>query len=289
VILSIWLPDFLYRGIEKMEIITYRFLISKTISTGLTFVLVHSKDDILWIPVLSILGSAVAVILTWIHIKTVIKIENSHVSYKDVIIRLKESTIYFVSTFTTTAYGAINTFMLGVMNLPSSQIAFWSVSYNLISAAQSLYTPITNSLYPHMVIRKDYRLVKRMLSILMPIIVLVTIIVFIYSDKFILLFCGAGYESAVPVFRALLPVLVFSFPAMIIGFPVLGVMKKVKETTTTTIISAVFHVSGLVVLALSGHFTIINIAILRSITEFVLLFSRGAILVDLVFKKRGNV
>lgn len=56
-------PDFLFQGHEHMGPITTRFLISKIISTMLTFVLVHSMADILWVPVLDILSNGIA--LAW--------------------------------------------------------------------------------------------------------------------------------------------------------------------------------------------------------------------------------
>jgi PST family polysaccharide transporter len=61
---------------------------------------------------------------------------------------------------------------------------------------------------------------------------------------------------------------------MVIGWPALGAIGRVKETTTTTIISATFQCGGLVVLILAGQFSIVNIAILRCATEFVLLAAR---------------
>ena len=56
-------PDFLFQGHEDMGPITTRFLVSKSISTVLTFVLVHSMDDIMWVPVLDILSNGIA--LAW--------------------------------------------------------------------------------------------------------------------------------------------------------------------------------------------------------------------------------
>ena len=280
VVLSIWLPDFMFRGIEKMEIITIRFLASKTITTLLTFVLVRSKDDILWIPLLNIIGFLVAIVLTWYHIKRILKINISYSPIHIITKNIKQSGIYFLSTFATTAFGATNTFMLGAVNLPSSQIAYWGVSYNLISAAQSLYSPIVNSLYPHMVAKKDFKFVKKILYIFMPAITLTTIIVSILSPQIINIFSGAQYSEAVPIFKALLPVLIFSFPAIVIGFPVLGVLGKVKETTFTTIIAAIFHIGGLILLVVIGKFTVLNVAILRSITELILLVTRGFVLLN---------
>jgi Membrane protein involved in the export of O-antigen and teichoic acid len=288
VVLSIFLPDFLFRGIEKMGVITYRFLISKTITTIFTFILVHSKDDIILIPVLNIIGSIVAIIWTWYEIKR-LEIKLKICSIKNVIETLRESSIYFISTFATTAFGATNTFMLGAMSLPTTHIAYWGVSYNLISSAQSLYSPIVNSLYPRMSAKKDFNLVKKILLIFIPIITLIVVILYIITGTIINIFSGTQYKEAIPIFRALLPMLIFAFPGMVLGFPVLGVIGKVKETSITTIISALFHVMGLLVMAALGIFTILNVAILRSLTEFLLLVSRVFILTKYKMENKRKI
>lgn len=287
VILSILLPDYLFRGIERMAIITNRFLISKTITTLLTFLLVQNKEDVLWVPILNIVGSIIAIILTWYHIIYKLKIKVQFTSLRNVFFTIRTSTIYFISNFATTAFGAINTLMLGIMNIPLSEVAFWSVSYNLVGIAQSLYSPIVNSLYPHMVAKKDIRLVKKILLIFMPLILLTLILVWFFTDTLMLIVAGKQYIEASSIFRMLLPVLLLSFPAMLIGFPVLGAVGKVNEVTTTTIISACFHIIGLLILATTGYFTLINIAILRSLTELILLSTRLFYLRN--FFKKGRV
>ena len=74
--------------------------------------------------------------------------------------------------------------------------------------------------------------------------------------------------------KLLIPVIIFSFPAMLFGWPVLGAIDKVKETTTTTVVTTIVQVVGLIVLMLVGEFTLVNIALLRGGTEFILLTSR---------------
>ncbi|MDD4601008.1 MAG: oligosaccharide flippase family protein [Negativicutes bacterium] len=279
IILSVWIPDYLFRGIEQMGMITVRFVASKTVATVLTFVLVLSPKDVMWIPILNILASLITVALTWYQIKKRLKINIYFVTIHTVKEKLQESFIYFVSSFATTAYGAINTVMIGVLALPAEQIAYWGVSYTLITAAQFVFYPVINSLYPHMAARRDFDLVKMILKLFMPAIIVTTIAVFYFAAPIILFFSGKNYAEAVPVFRAMLFVLVFSFPAMVIGFPVLGVIGKVKQTTTTTILSGIFHVVGLFLLAFVGKFTVVNIAILRSCTEGMLLGTRMTLLV----------
>jgi PST family polysaccharide transporter len=284
VVLSVYLPDFLFRGIEQTGILTYRYIISQTITTVLTFVLVQSKDDIIWVPLLRILGTIIAVLLTWIHIKKKLSLRIQFSKINEVIVYLRDSAIYFISSFATTAFGITNTFILGAFNVPQTQIAYWGVSYNLIAAIQSLYSPIISSLYPHMAARRDFKLINKIILILVPANIVATLFVFLISEPIIQIFAGHEYVDAVPIFKALLPVLIFSFPAMLIGFPLLGVIGKVKSLTITTIISGCFHIFGLFLLISFNHFNILNIAILRSFTELILLITRGYV----VFKIRRS-
>ena len=145
----------------------------------------------------------------------------------------------------------------------------------LISAVQSLYTPITNDIYPSMVRTKSLKFLKRILLIFMPIVVVGCIICVLLSSFIVTLIGGSQYTAAAPVFRTLVPVLLFSFPGMLLGWPALGPIGKQNETTMTTIVTAVFQVCGLGILILFEQFTLINIAILRGITEGIMMSLRG--------------
>ena len=65
---SVFLMDFLFRGLEKMHIITIRFILMKVISTLLTFILIKNDSNILLIPILDILSSTIAIILVFFEI-----------------------------------------------------------------------------------------------------------------------------------------------------------------------------------------------------------------------------
>jgi len=244
VFVMIFLPDFLFRGLEQMQIITIRFLVAKSISTILIFLLIKNDSNVIFIPIIDTIGSLVAVFLTWYQIKK-LKIIVKFTSIRSVYIEIKDASIYFLSTFATTAFGATNTFILGIVALSPVDVAYWGVSYKLINSAQSLYSPIVNSLYPRIAANKNFKLVKKVLLVLMPLIVLTTLLVYLFSNEIITTIAGNNYIAATPIFRALLPVLIFSFPALLLGFPVLGNIGKVKETTFSTIFSALFHISGL--------------------------------------------
>ena len=272
VALSSFLVDYLFRGLEQMQEITFRFVLMKGLATGLTFVFVRSDADMLWIPVLDIIGTVVSLVLVWLRVKKY-DIPLVAPKFSAAWAQLKDSFRYFASDIATTAFGALNTMLIGIL-LTTDQIALWSVAMQIISAVQVMYSPITNGIHPEMVRSKSLALIKKTCKIFLPIVVIGCIAMYFLADIAILIVGGEKYLPAVPILQILIPVLLFSFPGMVIGWPALGAIGRVRETTTTTIISAVFQCVGLGLLIVINQFTLVNIAILRFMTEFVLLAAR---------------
>lgn len=272
VLLSIFLFDYLFRGIEQMEIITMRFVAMKGLAAVLTFLCVKSDVDIMWIPLLDIAGSLVAIILVLKTIKDFgIKIKIG--SLKQAIKRVGESAVYFASNMATTAFGALNTVLIGAF-LPKTQVAHWSVCLQIISAIQTMYNPIIDGIYPDMIKNKNFCLIKKILKVFMPIIFVGSGISFIFAPLALRIVGGIQYVVATDLFRCLIPVLIFSFPAMVLGWPTLGAIGQQNKVTKSTIFTAIFQVIGLAVLILINRFNVLCLALLRSTTEGILLLLR---------------
>lgn len=145
----------------------------------------------------------------------------------------------------------------------------------LIGAVQSMYTPINNGVYPDMVKTKDLGLIKKVFMVFMPVIIAGSVFTYFVAPYALQIAFGQQYRDAYPVLRALIPVLIFSFPGMLFGWPTLGAIEKTKQVTITTVLTAVFQVLGLLVLLAVGQFGLITVAVLRGLTELVLLSSRS--------------
>lgn len=272
IIVSSFLLDFLFRGIEKMKIFTYSFILMKTISTILIIFLVKDDDNVLLIPVLDLASSSAAIIYTWSKIKK-LNIKVRFKSIKKSICMIKKSSTYFISNIATTAFGAFNTMLIGIV-MNNDQVAIWSVALYVISSVNALYSPITNGIYPSMIRTKSINFIKKVLIIFMPIVIIGSILLFFLSDLIIFVMAGEQYAQASLILKILIPVLVFSFPSMVLGWPALGVIGKEKEVMFTTVITAIVQVLGLLILVYIGKITLIEVAIFRSITEFLMLLLR---------------
>lgn len=275
---SIFLFDYLFRGIEQMITITVRFVVMKGLAAILTFAFVKGDMDIIWIPVLDITGSFIAILLVLKSIQKIhIKIKFGNV--KDAFKRVGESATYFASNMATTAFGALNTVLIGAF-LPTMDVAYWSVCLQIIGAIQTMYNPIIDGIYPEMVKNKDFKLIRKILIIFMPIIFAGSIFSFAIAPIALRIIGGAQYVGAANLFRSLIPVLIFSFPGMILGWTALGSVGKQKQVTISTILTAIFQISGILFLVLNHQFTIINLAILRGLTELFLLVIRSYFLYE---------
>lgn len=270
--LTCFLMDFLFRGIEEMQVITIRYIVMRLIATALTFALVKNDSDMMWIPILDIIGSFVAIALAfWEMKKRNIRIKFTGI--KNALVKLKESAVYFLSNMATTTFTAFNTILIGIY-IDAQHVAEWSVCLQMVTAVMSMYTPVTDGIYPYMVKSKDWKLIRKTAMIYMPIIALGCIFTFFVARIALLIIGGEKYATAVPLLRSFIPLLFFSFPAMLCGWPALGSIGKERETTMTTVITAVIQVVGLIILLATGHFDVVYLALLRGFTEMLMLAMR---------------
>lgn len=272
VVLSVFLFDFLFRGLEKMHVITIRFVIMKLISTILTFFLISGDSDIYLIPILDIIASFVAVIWVLFEVKK-INITIMVPELRDCFDVIKESSVYFMSNVASTSFNVFNTIIAGIA-LSTTEIAYWSVCMQIINAIQALYTPISDAIYPEMIRNRDLNLIKKVIKLFLPIIVLGCICAFFFGKWALLILGGEKYSEALPVFRGLIPVLFFGFLAIILGWPSLGAIGKVKETTFSTVTASLFQILTVIILFCIGKLTLIWMALLRSITEVIMFLIR---------------
>ncbi len=272
VFLSIFLMDFLFRGLERMHVITIRFIVMKIISTIFTFVLIKGDQNLILIPILDIVSTLVAILMVWYEIgKMQLKLKFSGI--KKVISTLKDSFVYFLSNVAATSLNALSTIIIGIYTSPT-EVAYWSLCMQIIGSITACYNPISDGIYPEMIKTKNTAIIKKVLKIFMPIVLAGCIFSYFFANIGFMILGGEKYSNAVPVFRLLIPTLFFGFPAIIFGWPTLGVIGKAKETTVTTIIAISVYIIYIVGLIVTKSFTITNIAIGRSITEMVLFGTR---------------
>jgi PST family polysaccharide transporter len=76
------------------------------------------------------------------------------------LIYFKDSSQFFLSRVSVSIYTSANAFVLGLFT-DNTMVGFYSVAEKLYQAMQSLYAPITQTLYPYVAKQKNITLFKK--------------------------------------------------------------------------------------------------------------------------------
>ena len=268
VFLSVFLMDFLFRGLEIMHVITIRFILMKTISTVLTFFLIKDDSQILLIPILDIISSLAAIGLVFIEIKKRnIKLRITKLS--SIVAKINDSFIYFISSAASTSLNALSTIIIGIYG-SATDVAHWGLAMQIIGTITALYNPFCDSIYPEMVRSKKLSLVTKTVKMFLPVVVVGCIASYFASGLIFKILGGEKYLEAIPIFRLLIPVLFFGFLSMLYGWPTLGAIGKQRSVTAATVVSVLFNLASMIILPIFGMFTLAAVGIIRVLTEVLL-------------------
>lgn len=283
-VLRALLPDFMFQGFEDMEPLTTRFFAAKVITVGLTLLVVHGPQDLLLVAVADALGGLVALIWSFMTVRTRYGVWVSFGGFRNALAELKRSAVYCVSNIGTTLVSGFTTFVVGIVLTDPTEIAYWSLALTTVSAVQALYSPISSSLYPHVVAHRDLGAVRKMAIMAAPALLVGTVAYCLLSPQVFFLLGGQGYVAGSWVMVALSPVLPLSFYSILIGWPVLGALGKVNELTASTVASGVINAALLLAMALLGRSSLLAICVIRCIAEVALLGTRGFALIECLRK-----
>ena len=274
VFLASLMPDYLYRGLEQMEVITVRAVCIKAFFTVMIFVLLRDASQYYLIPVLNIIGNGAAFLGVYVHLKRKLGIGFCPVRVGEVAGVLRRSLPFFYSRVATTVYTATNTVVLNIISGTGAVTGYYTGADKLITTAKSGMSPISDSMYPYMVKNRDFKLVKKTLKVLMPLIVLGCIVVGIFAEPLCVWFLGAEYADSAKVLRVMLPVVVVILPSYILGFPTLSPMGLAKHANYSTIVGSVFYIAAMIVLFAANHVTMLTLGLLTSATEILIFLYR---------------
>lgn len=274
VAINSFLPDFLYRGIENMKIITYRSVIIRFLFTILVFVFLKNKDQYYAVPILNIIGAIVANIAVYAHIHFKLKIKMQKVKKSFIFKTFKDSGLYFLSRIATTIYSSTNTFILGFLYPSGATVGYYSASNKLISTGQTAISPISDSIFPYMVKNKDFKLVKKMLLLVEPLIIITCVVIAIFAEPLCIAFFGDEYGESATLLRLTLPIIATTLPNYLLGFPTMTALGIAKQANYSVIAAAIWHILSLLILFTINSLNVYGICICASITEIVLLVIR---------------
>lgn len=277
--LTSMMPDYLYRGVEQMSAITIRTVLIRVFFTCSIFFFLKKPEDICIVPILNIIGNGVALVFAYLHLTRKLNIRFCPVRQHEVFGAFRRSSTFFYSRIATTAYTALNTVILDIISSGGAATSYYTSANNLITAGKNGLTPISDSLYPYMARHRDFKLVKKVLLIIEPIIVAFCVVVFIWAEPLCGWFFGAEFVPAGQVLRTMLPVGIVVLPSYILGFPTLTAMGLSKYANYSVIAGSVLHVCILALLFITNSLNMMSLGCTVSITETAILLYRIVVIV----------
>ena len=242
-----FLPDYLYRGMENMTIITIRTVCVKMFFSIMIFFALKNPGDYYAIPLLNIIGNFVALIWAYSDLKIRFNIVFIKVKLGDIWNSLKKSSVFFYSRIASAIYTGTNTLLLGWFLTGSSMVGLYTSADKLIVTAQSAMSPISDSLYPYMIKNRDFRLIKKTLTFIMPIIIIGCAIIGIWANSFCAFLFGEDFKEAGSILRILLPIVVMTLPNYILGFPTLSPVGLSKYANYSVMFSSCIHIIQIII------------------------------------------
>ncbi len=282
------LPDYFYRGIENMKVISIRTVSIRILFTILIFIFVKSQEDVIVVPLSMFVGNLVALIITCLDLNKRYKINLKKPSPTNALKIAKMTIPFFASRFASTFYQALDVIILGRLYTGSPVVGYYSSADKIIALAKTSASPIADSLYPYMLKNKNYRLIKKVLLIFMPIVTISVVITGIYASPICVMLFGAEYAPTGNVLRLLLPIAWVILPTYIIAFPVMSPLGLVKYANMSNVFGMFFQIMGLATLYFCGIFNIYTICGLTSFTEIFVFAFRLIVVVAHLVKKRNS-
>lgn len=280
-------PDFFYRGIENMKVITVRTILIKFVFVILIFVFLKEPSDYYVIPVLTFLGSLTALITILIYTRLHYGIHLVFVPWALAASLIRQTIPFFISRIASTLYTATNTFVLGLLYPMGPVLGYYTSTDKLVSAVKGVVSPVADSLYPYMTKRKDFKLIKRILIVAMPFIMGGAVFGWIYANKICVILFGEEYYDAGELLQLLIPAMMVILPSYILAFPTLNPLGLAKYANRSNIYGAAFQMLGLLALFVTKFISIRTICILTSCTECIVLVYRIFVIVR--FKVRNEI
>lgn len=278
VAINSFMPDYLYRGLEEMRIITIRTVLIKLFFTCAIFVFLKNPEQYYIVPILNILGNGIALMGVYIHVKKNLKLKLVKVTMKEVWDMMKKSSTFFYSRIASSVYSATNTFIMGfIYGDNSAVVGYFTSADKLITTGKQGITPICDSLYPYMVRKRDFKFLKKIMYIGIPIMTVGCAGVMIFAEPICTIIFGADFSEAGKYLRALAPTVWCSFPAMMLGFPVLSPMGLAKYANISNVFGAVIQIIELILLFLIGELNALTICLATCITEIATLIFRATV------------
>jgi len=243
------LPVWYFQGMQQMKYVTFYTVVTKILYVGLLFLLIRNNDDYGIAVIVYGASFFIAGLFSIIHVIRQVPVKIA-VDIDVIKQSFSEALPFFTSRIFVTAYTSSLIPLLGFIGGPA-QVAIYSASEKLYLAAQSIMYPLANALYPHVAKNKDIKLFKKLFIIAMFIVLIGGTIGYFVAPYLITFLFGIEFSASAEIFNLHIIALIFVFPSLLLGYPLLAALGFSKEANGSVIVGALVFF----VIAAIGYFS----------------------------------
>ncbi len=270
---NILLSTWFFQGMEKMKFITYLNVLTRFISLVCIFAFIRGQDDYYLVPLFNSLGILVAGLASvWLAIHH-FGVKLYIPKFKEVWLKLRNSSEYFLGNVSIALYQSANAFVLGLC-VSTTMVAYYVSAQKIYLAIYFMYIPFYNAFFPYMSKNKDIKFWKKVFKIILFVSVGVSLFILLFSKPIISIFYGPQLVESYKVLRIFAIIVPFHMLAGTMGYPLIGAFGYIKETNQCWIMAGIIHIIALCILYIINRLNIYSVACLYAFSHIFMFLHR---------------
>ncbi len=206
---SVLFPVWFFQGMEKMSYVTIVTIAVKLIWIIAIFLFIKVPGDILLLVIFNGSTHVLIGLISFILIKAKFGVKFLMPSIGELKSHLIEGWYIFISTASITLYTTSNTFILGLF-AGNETVGYFAAADKIRIAIQGLFGNASQAVFPYLSKlfaeskKKAVNFVKKYLRLTVSVSIVITILMFLFADKIVLLVLGENYIPSINVFKIIL-------------------------------------------------------------------------------------
>lgn len=289
--------EWFYQGVEDFKYITIRAITIKSICLVLLFLLVHSKDDLMYYAIYTVVGSVGNNIFNFLRLRKYVKCK--YIDYKELkpLRHLKPALHIFVLNLVISIYVNLDTVMLGFLK-DSTAVGYYTGATKLtkmllgiVSSLGTVMVPRLSNLIQNGQMEEFRKLSQKAVDFVFALSFPLFLGLIVSAPILIRLFCGPYYEPAISTLQFISPILLFIALSNVLGIQILYPQGKENIVIKCTIFGAITNFTlNLILIPLIAND---GAAIASCVAEFMvtiimIIIGRKYIPVEYSFKRYSN-
>lgn len=239
--------EWFYQGVEDFKYITIRAITIKTLCVILLFLLVKSKEDLLYYAVYSVIGSVGNNVFNFFRLRKYVKLKLIDFNELRPLRHLKPTLRIFVLNLVISIYVNLDTVMLGFLK-DSAAVGYYTGATKLTKMLLGIVSSLSTVMIPrlsNLIQNGQYNEFKLLAQKAVDFVVMLSLPLFlgllVTAPYLIRLFCGDSYEPSISTLQIVSPILLFIAMSNVLGIQILYPQGKEDIVVKCTIAGALVN------------------------------------------------